>query len=276
MMLKKSQKNAQVFRHLKGSQEKPTKLVCVTAYDYTFAKLLDEAGVDIVLVGDSLGMVVQGHSNTLSVTLEHMIYHTQCVARGIQEAHLCVDMPFMSYQVSANEALRNAGRLVAEGRAHSVKLEGGVRIARAVEKIVSAGIPVLGHVGLTPQSVHQLGGYKIQGKTVSAREALLQDALALEDSGAFALVLEGIPAELAQVITERLKIPTIGIGAGPHCDGQVLVLQDLLGLNTDFKPKFVKTYSNLSDQVKDAVHQFSTEVRASRFPTKEHSFYAGS
>ncbi|NBX75868.1 MAG: 3-methyl-2-oxobutanoate hydroxymethyltransferase [Proteobacteria bacterium] len=261
---------------MKETKENPSKLVCVTAYDYTFAKLLDESGVDIILVGDSLGMVVQGNSNTLSVTLEQMIYHTQCVSRGVQEAHLCVDMPFMSYQVSAREALRNAGRLVSEGGAHSVKLEGGVNIARTVEKITSSGIPVLGHVGLTPQSFHQLGGYKIQGKTVSARESLLQDALALEDSGAYALVLEGIPAELAKAITDRLKIPTIGIGAGPHCDGQVLVLQDILGLNTDFKPKFVKAYGNLNELVKEAITQFSNEVKSSKFPTKEHSFYAGS
>jgi 3-methyl-2-oxobutanoate hydroxymethyltransferase len=182
----------------------------------------------------------------------------------------------MSYQVSPEEALRNAGRLVSEGGAHSVKLEGGLAIAKTVEKIVSAGIPVLGHVGLTPQSFHQLGGYKIQGKTVSAREALLKDALALEAAGAYALVLEGIPAESAQAITEKLTIPTIGIGAGPHCDGQVLVLQDLLGLNTDFKPKFVKSYSSLSTLVKEAITQFAAEVRASQFPTQEHSFYAGS
>jgi len=275
-MLRKSKKNAHFFRHLKGSKENYSKLVCVTAYDYTFSKLLDESGVDIILVGDSLGMVVQGHPNTLSVTLEQMIYHTQCVSRGVQEAHLCVDMPFMSYQVSPEEALRNSGRLVSEGGAHSVKLEGGLAIAKTVEKIVSAGIPVLGHVGLTPQSFHQLGGYKIQGKTVSAREALLKDALALEAAGAYALVLEGIPAESAQAITEKLTIPTIGIGAGPHCDGQVLVLQDLLGLNTDFKPKFVKSYSSLSTLVKEAITQFAAEVRASQFPTQEHSFYAGS
>lgn len=261
---------------MKASKETYTKLVCVTAYDYTFSKLLDQSGVDIVLVGDSVGMVVQGLSNTLSVTLEQMVYHTQCVARGVQEAHLSVDMPFMTYQVSSAEALKNAGRLVSEGGAHSVKLEGGVRIAKTVEKIVSAGIPVLGHVGLTPQSVHQMGGYKVQGKTISAREALMQDALAVEDSGAFAVVLEGIPSELAQSITERLKIPTIGIGAGPHCDGQVLVLQDLLGLNSDFKPKFVKNYLDLNSQIKKAVTQFSNEVKTSQFPTKEHSFYAGS
>jgi len=275
-MLRSSKKTAPFFQQMKASKETYTKLVCVTAYDYTFSKLLDQSGVDIVLVGDSVGMVVQGLSNTLSVTLEQMVYHTQCVARGVQEAHLSVDMPFMTYQVSSAEALKNAGRLVSEGGAHSVKLEGGVRIAKTVEKIVSAGIPVLGHVGLTPQSVHQMGGYKVQGKTISAREALMQDALAVEDSGAFAVVLEGIPSELAQSITERLKIPTIGIGAGPHCDGQVLVLQDLLGLNSDFKPKFVKNYLDLNSQIKKAVTQFSNEVKTSQFPTKEHSFYAGS
>ena len=275
-MLRSSKKTAPFFQQMKASKETYTKLVCVTAYDYTFSKLLDQSGVDIVLVGDSVGMVVQGLSNTLSVTLEQMVYHTQCVARGVQEAHLSVDMPFMTYQVSSAEALKNAGRLVSEGGAHSVKLEGGVRIAKTVEKIVSAGIPVLGHVGLTPQSVHQMGGYKVQGKTISAREALMQDALAVEDSGAFAVVLEGIPSELAQSITERLKIPTIGIGAGPHCDGQVLVLQDLLGLNPDFKPKFVKNYLDLNSQIKKAVTQFSNEVKTSQFPAKEHSFYAGS
>lgn len=274
-MLRKSTKTAQVFKHLKASSETYSKIVCVTAYDYSFAKLIDPE-VDIVLVGDSLGMVVQGNSNTLSVTLDEMIYHTKAVSRGVQQAHLCVDMPFMSYQLSSKQALKNAGRLVSEGGAHSVKLEGGVVIAKTIEKITASGIPVLGHIGLTPQSLHQLGGYKIQGKTESARESLLQDALAVEDSGAFALVLEGIPAELAQVITQKLKIPTIGIGAGPYCDGQVLVLHDLLGLNVDFQPRFVKRYSNLSEQVKTAVSAFGAEVRASQFPTQEHSFYAGS
>lgn len=274
-MLKTSKKTAEAFRKLKQTQEVWNKLVCVTAYDYTTAKLIDPE-VDIILVGDSLGMVIQGHPHTLSVTLEQMIYHTQCVSRGIQQAHLSVDMPFMSYQVTPEEALRNAGRLVSEGGAHSVKLEGGVTMARTIEKIVTAGIPVLGHVGLTPQSVHQLGGYKVQGKTHSAREALIQDALAVEDSGAFAVVLESIPAELAQAISSRLTIPTIGIGAGPHCDGQVLVLHDLLGLNPDFKPKFVKQYAQLSQQLTQAVKAFGDDVRKSQFPTQEHSFYAGS
>lgn len=275
MALNQSKKNAHAFRQLKAQGASFSKLTCVTAYDYSFAKLIDDQ-VDMILVGDSLGMVIQGQENTLSVTLEEMIYHTKAVARGIQHAHLCVDMPFMTYQLSAKEALRNAGRLVAEGKAHSVKLEGGVGVARTVEKITQAGIPVLGHIGLTPQSVHQLGGYKVQGKTQTAREALLQDAMALEDAGAFAVVLESIPSELAQLITEKLKIPTIGIGAGPHCDGQVLVLHDLLGLNTDFKPRFVKQYAQLGDRVKKAVHEFAKEVQNSQFPSSEHSFYAGS
>lgn len=270
-----SQKTAFAFQKAKETGSLTSKLVCVTAYDYSLAKLVDPE-VDMILVGDSLGMVVQGHPHTLSVTLEHMIYHTQNVARGVKSAHLCVDMPFMSYQVSKNQALKNAGRLVSEAGAHSVKLEGGVSIAPTIQKIVAAGIPVLGHIGLTPQSIHQMGGYKVQGKTVSAREAILRDAVAVEESGAFALVLEGIPAELAQVITEKIKIPTIGIGAGPHCDGQVLVLHDLLGLNIDFKPKFVKNYLNLGQEIQKAVAQFATEVRSSQFPTKEHTFYAGS
>jgi 3-methyl-2-oxobutanoate hydroxymethyltransferase len=274
-MLKVSKKNAQVFRNLKLQGEAFSKLVCVTAYDYSFAKLIDSE-VDIVLVGDSLGMVFQGNENTLSVTLEEMIYHTKAVSKGITQSHLCVDMPFMSYQISHKEALRNAGRLLAEGKAHSVKLEGGVTMARTVETITQAGIPVLGHIGLTPQSVHQMGGYKLQGKTQIARESLIQDALAIEDSGAFALVLEGIPAELAQIITEKVKIPTIGIGAGPHCDGQVLVIHDLLGLNTDFKPRFVKQYAQMSELIKNAVSEFGKEVRSTQFPTQDHSFYAGS
>jgi len=223
-----------------------------------------------------LGMVVQGHSNTLSVTLEQMIYHTQNVARGIKESHLCVDMPFMTYQVSPEEALRNAGRLVAEGGAHSVKLEGGKTISASIQKITAAGIPVLGHIGLTPQSLHQLGGYKIQGKTETARETLIEDALAVENAGAFALVLESIPAELGQAITDKVNIPTIGIGAGPHCDGQILVIQDLLGLNSDFKPSFVKTYATLGATIQKAVKEFAFEVKSSQFPSKEHSFYVGS
>lgn len=249
----------------------PQKIVAVTAYDYTMAKLLDEL-VDIVLVGDSLGMIVQGERNTLTVSLEQVIYHSRCVAKAVRHAHLVADMPFMTFQINEAETLKNAGRLISEGRAEAVKLEGGVRIARVVERLATSGIPVLGHLGLTPQSVHAFGGYKIQGRTDPAKETLIQDALALEDAGVYAMVLEGIPAELAKIITERVKVPTIGIGAGPFCDGQVLVSADLLGMNTAFHPKFVKRYANLTESIRTAVNQFVTEVREGEFPTREHSF----
>lgn len=255
------------IRALKGQ----TKIIAVTAYDYTFARLADEL-VDVLLVGDSLGMVFQGESTTLSVTMDQMVYHTKAVTRGARHAHVVADLPFMSYQVSPEEALRNAGRLIAEGGAEAVKLEGGVAMAATVEKIVSAGIPVMGHIGLTPQSVHTLGGFKVQGKTASARESLLQDALALEDAGAYAIVLEGIPASLAAMLTEKLQIPTIGIGAGKNCDGQVLVSTDLLGLNQGFKPKFLKQFAQMGDGVKEALQTYATEVRDGVFPDASHSF----
>ncbi len=251
--------------------ESGDKLVTITAYDYTFAKLVD-AEVDIVLVGDSLGMVIQGESNTLSVKLEDMIYHARAVSKALQHAHLVVDMPFMTYQTGAKDAVRNAGRLLAEGHAESIKLEGGVTVARIVSKLVDFGIPVMGHIGLTPQSVHAFGGHRIQGRTVSQRESILQDAAALEDAGAYAIVLEGMPADLAKEITALVKIPTIGIGAGVHCDGQVLVGQDLLGMNPSFHPRFVKSYANLAETVKGAVHQFATEVHSGTFPDEKHSF----
>jgi 3-methyl-2-oxobutanoate hydroxymethyltransferase len=255
--------------------EGATPLVAVTAYDYTFAKLVDGL-VDIVLVGDSVGMVVQGQSNTLSVTLEDMIYHSKCVAAGIKNSHLVVDMPFMSYQINIESALKNAGRLLSEGKAHAVKIEGGVSIAQTITRLVEIGIPVMGHIGLTPQSVHALGGYKLQGKTASARESIIQDAIALEDAGVYAIVLEGIPAELSKTITERVKVPTIGIGAGPHCDGQILVLQDFLGLNTDFQPKFVKRFAQLAEETRAAVNVYASEVRKKSFPEREHSFHVNS
>ncbi len=250
-------------------------LVAVTAYDYTFAKLVDGL-VDIVLVGDSLGMVVQGHPNTLSVKLEEMIYHSRCVAKGLKSAHLVVDMPFMSYQINIESALKNAGRLLSEGEAHAVKVEGGVTVSRTITRMVEVGIPVMGHVGLTPQSVHALGGYRVQGKTASARESIIQDAIALEDAGVYAIVLEGIPIELSQAITDRVKVPTIGIGAGPHCDGQILVLQDFLGLNIDFQPKFVKKFAELAEETRSAVNAYASEVRKKSFPEKEHSFHVNS
>lgn len=247
------------------------KIVMVTAYDWTMARLVDAAGVDMVLVGDSLGMVVQGHDSTLPVTVDDILYHSRAVSRGLKNAHLTADLPFMSYQVSVEDALRAAGRMLQEGGAQSVKLEGGVRSAEAIHRIVEAGIPVVGHVGLTPQSVHAMGGFKVQGKGEQA-EQVLQDALAVQAAGAFCIVLEGMPAPLAATITERLDIPTIGIGAGPACDGQVLVCNDILGLDLGFKPKFVKRYAELENIVKEAVGAYADEVRSGAFPDAAHSF----
>jgi 3-methyl-2-oxobutanoate hydroxymethyltransferase len=250
------------------------RIVMITAYDATFARLVDESGADVVLVGDSLGMVMQGHPHTLEVTLEHICYHARCVRRAVQRAHLVVDLPFMSYQVSPEQALMSAGRLVQEGGAEAVKLEGGGR-AEAVRKIVQAGIPVMGHLGLTPQSVHEFGGFRVQGREDAAAERLRQDALQLQEAGAYAVVLEGIPAALARQISQSLAIPTIGIGAGVDCDGQVLVMQDLLGLDDRFKPRFVKRYAELAGVVRDAFAEFGREVREGSFPGEEHSFFAG-
>lgn len=251
------------------------KIIALTAYDYTSAKLMDEL-VDFILVGDSLGMVIQGNSNTLSVTMSEMIYHTQCVARAIKHAHLVADMPFLSYQVTEEEAIRNAGELLSKGKAEGVKVEGGIAMSKTIARIVELGIPVMGHIGLTPQSVHAFGGYKIQGRTEKSRESILQDALALEDAGVYSIVLEGIPVELAKEITNRVKVPTIGIGAGVFCDGQILVSQDLLGLNPSFSPKFVKKYADLATTIRGAVTQYAKEVKESGFPDKDHSFYVNS
>jgi 3-methyl-2-oxobutanoate hydroxymethyltransferase len=249
------------------------KIAMITAYDASMARLVDSAGVDMVLVGDSLGMVIQGKEDTLSVTLDDMIYHGRCVSRGLKEAHLTIDMPFMSYQVSAEQALTNAGRLVQEGNAQSVKLEGGARTAPAISKIVEAGIPVVGHIGLTPQSVNALGGWRVQGRGDNAADELMKDALAVQDAGAFALVLEMVPAELAAEVTSALHIPTIGIGAGVDCNGQVLVCNDLLGLDTRFSPKFLKRYAELENPIVAAVADYVSEVRSGVFPTAEHSFH---
>jgi 3-methyl-2-oxobutanoate hydroxymethyltransferase len=248
------------------------KIVMVTAYDFTMARLVDQAGVDMVLVGDSLGMVIQGHDSTLPVTLDEVVYHTRCVARALKSAHLTADMPFMSYQVNVEDAMRTAGRLVQEGGAQSVKLEGGARSAAAIARIVEAGIPVVGHVGLTPQSVHAMGGFKVQGKGEEEARRVLDDALAVEAAGAFCLVLEGVPAALAAEITARLDIPTIGIGAGPACDGQVLVCNDLLGMDLSFQPKFVKRYARLQEDIQGAVAAYAREVRSGAFPAAEQSF----
>jgi 3-methyl-2-oxobutanoate hydroxymethyltransferase len=259
---------------LKKMKQAGQKICMVTAYDATFARILDEAGADVMLVGDSLGMVVQGHDSTLPVTMEQMIYHCMAVTRGARRAHVVGDMPFMSYQTSVEAAVRNAGRLVAEGGVGSVKLEGGAEFADAVAAITRASIPVMGHLGLTPQSVHKMGGYVVQGKDEQAARKILQDALALERAGAYALVLEGVPMELARQITQRLSIPTIGIGAGVDCDGQVLVCYDLLGMNPHFKPKFVKRYADLHGSITGAATAFFNEVRSGTFPDEEHSFHS--
>ncbi|WP_153867948.1 3-methyl-2-oxobutanoate hydroxymethyltransferase [Aggregicoccus sp. 17bor-14] len=248
------------------------KVCMVTAYDATFARILDDAGADVLLVGDSLGMVFQGRDSTLPVTMDQMVYHCQAVMRGARRAHVVGDMPFMSYQVSVEEAVRNAGRLVAEGGVGAVKLEGGEEFAATVAAITRASIPVMGHLGLTPQSVHKMGGYVVQGREEEQAQKILQDALALERAGCYALVLEGVPLELAKQITARLSIPTIGIGAGKHCDGQVLVCYDLLGMNPDFKPKFVKRYTDLHGNISEATRAFFSEVREGVFPDEEHSF----
>ncbi|CAM3634582.1 3-methyl-2-oxobutanoate hydroxymethyltransferase [Corallococcus sp. ZKHCc1 1396] len=259
---------------LKRLKQSGQKICMVTAYDATFARILDEGGADVLLVGDSLGMVIQGQDSTLPVTMDQMVYHSAAVSRGAKRAHVVGDLPFMSYQVSPQEAVRNAGRLVAEGNVGSVKLEGGAEFADTVRAIVRASIPVMGHLGLTPQSVHKMGGYVVQGRDEDAARRMLDDALALEEAGAYALVLEGVPLELARTITQSLKIPTIGIGAGKHCDGQVLVCYDLLGMNPDFKPKFVKRFANLHGNITEAANTYFAEVRAGTFPDEDHSFKA--
>ncbi|MEY4548112.1 MAG: 3-methyl-2-oxobutanoate hydroxymethyltransferase [Pseudomonadota bacterium] len=248
------------------------KIAAITAYDASFARLLDAAQVDVLMIGDSLGMVVQGLPNTLGVTLDDIIYHTRAVARGSSRALIVADLPFMSYQVSPEQALQSAGRLVKEGNAEAVKLEGGRSVCAAVTRMVEAGIPVMGHLGLTPQSVNVLGGFKVQARDEAARDRLLADARALERAGAFALVLEAIPRGVARLVTDSVSIPTIGIGAGPECDGQVLVCYDLLGLFQGFVPRFVKRYAELGESVVNAARSYVTEVRAGHFPEERHSF----
>ncbi len=259
------------LRRMKAAGERITAL---TAYDATFARLIDASGADVILVGDSLGMVIQGHGSTLPVTMDEMVYHLRAVARGVTRAHLVGDMPFMSYQASADEAVKNAGRLVAEGGAEAVKLEGGEDFAEVIRRIVRAGIPVMGHIGLTPQSVHRMGGYVVQGRDEEKAGRLLADAVALEQAGCSSIVLEGMPLELAGAITQKVAIPTIGIGAGPHCDGQILVSYDLLGMNADFAPRFVKRYAELHRVIGEAVGRYVSEVREGVVPAEEPSFRA--
>lgn len=249
-------------------KESGEKITAVTSYDYSFTRLVDEAGIDMILVGDSLGMVMQGHSSTIPVTMEEMIYHTRIVARANPSCMIVGDLPFMGYQADISEAVRNAGRLLKEGFAEAVKLEGGADVAVQIDAIARAGIPVQGHIGLTPQSVHQMGGFRIQRD----EERLIRDAHEVEDAGAFSVVLEGIPASIAKKITSELKIPTIGIGAGVHCDGQILVMHDLLGLNRGHIPKFAKIFNNVGDQVVKAFSDYAKEVKNGTFPGDEHSY----
>jgi len=243
----------------------------LTAYDYPFARLVDNGGVDAILVGDSLGVVFSGHENTLRVTMNEMIYHVRAVARTKPQALLVTDMPFMSYHISIEEACRNCGRMLKEGGAQAVKIEGGVNIAHVIKAVTAIDVPVMGHIGLTPQSIHRMGGYKVQGRKDQA-ERIREDALAVQDAGAFAIVLEGIPSALAAQITAELAIPTIGIGAGPACDGQVLVIHDILGLCDKYSPKFVKRYADLAPLITAAVRSYVDDVRSGTFPADEHSF----
>jgi 3-methyl-2-oxobutanoate hydroxymethyltransferase len=248
------------------------KITMLTAYDYPFARVADEAGIDVLLVGDSLAMVVQGLENTLPVTMEEMIYHTKMVSRGAKNAMVIGDMPFMSYQTGVEEAVKNAGRFLKEAGASAIKMEGGAEVAEHIAAMTRSDIPVLAHIGLTPQSIHRMGGYRVQGKTDEAKKRLLEEAHIVEDAGAFALVLEAIPMELARKITGELAIPTIGIGAGPHCDGQVLVVHDVLGLFERFVPKFVKRYAGLKDEALKAIKSYKEDVQNGGFPTEDQSF----
>ena len=257
---------------IQKAKEQGEKLAMLTAYDYSMAKLIDEAGIDMVLVGDSLGMVMLGYEDTLSVTMEDMIHHTAAVSRGIKNAFLVADMPFLSYQTSVYDAVCNAGRLIKEGRAEAVKLEGGRAFAEHIRAITNASIPVVAHLWLTPQSFHSLGGFKVQGKSEQAAKKLIEDAKAVEEAGAVALVLECVPAKLAELVTKKLHIPTIGIGAGAGCDGQVLVYQDMLAMFGDFKPKFVKRFGEVGAVMKEAFQTYSQEVKAGVFPAAEHTF----
>lgn len=244
----------------------------LTAYDYSTAKLMDQAGINSLLVGDSLGMVMLGYEDTLSVTMEDMIHHSRAVANGAQNALVVTDLPFMSYHISIPDAVANAGRLIKEGHAAAVKLEGGEAFSETIQAITRASIPVMGHIGLTPQSIHAFGGFKVQGKTIEAAQKILQDALAVEKAGAFAIVLEAIPADLAALITKKLTIPTIGIGAGNQTDGQVLVYQDMLGMYGEMQPKFVKRYADLGAEMNSAIQHYKTEIQQEQFPAAEHTF----
>jgi len=260
------------IKSFQKAKDEKQPITMLTAYDYSMAKILDSAGVDALLVGDSLGMVVQGNDSTISVTLDEMIYHAKAVKRGAQHALVVVDMPFMSYHISTVDAVRNAGRLMKEGGAQAVKLEGGVEYAETIHQIVRAQIPVMGHIGMTPQSVHMFGGFKVQGKSLAQAQKIIDDAKALEKAGVFSIVLECVPEELSKLISEIVNVPTIGIGAGKYCDGQVLVCNDMLGMFNDFIPKFVKQFAHLSTDIENAVISYIEEVSTKDFPKTEHTF----
>ena len=257
---------------IKNMKQRGEKIAMLTAYDYSTAKVVDEVGIPLILVGDSLGMVVLGYESTIPVTMDEMIHHTKAVVRGTKQAMVIGDMPFMTYHTSIADAQRNAARFIQEGGAQAIKLEGGVTVADKVRSIVNCGIPVMGHIGLTPQSIDQLGGYKVQGRTPEAADKMIKDALALEEAGAFAVLMETVPAPLATLITQKLSVPTIGIGAGVGCDGQVQIINDILGWYTDFVPKHTKQYIRLTDIMSNALTQYYNEVKAGSFPTEEQSF----
>ncbi len=262
-------KTVATFKEAKINNEK---LSMVTAYDYSMAKLVDEGGIDGILVGDSLGMVTLGYENTLAVTIDDMIHHTKAVSRGANNALVVADMPFLSYHISIEESIKNAGRLIKEGNAHAVKLEGGRDVIDKIEGIVKAQIPVMGHIGLTPQSINMFGGFKVQGKTIEQIQNLIDDAKCLEEAGVFAIVLECIPEKISKIITESVSIPTIGIGAGKYCDGQILVINDMLGMYSDFTPKFVKQYKNLKEDINEAINNYIKDIKTGAFPEEKHSF----
>ncbi len=248
------------------------KIVTITSYDYSFAKIVDDCGIDLILVGDSLSMVVLGYKNTLSVTMDEMIHHTKAVARGVSNAMIVADMPFLSYKIDIKEAVKNAGRFIQEGGAEAVKVEGGTKICPTIKAIIDADIQVMGHIGLTPQAIYEFGGFLVQGKTVEAAKKLIMDAKNLEKTGVFSIVLESIPWQIAKLITKAVNVPTIGIGAGPYCDGQILVINDMLGLFTDFKPKFLKYFADIGSSVRNALGSYKNEVEKGLYPDKEHSY----
>ena len=255
-----------------GKKKKGEKIVTITSYDYSFAKIVDESGIDLILVGDSLSMVMLGYTNTLSVTMDEMIHHTKAVSRGVSNALIVGDMPFLSYKIDKIEAVKNAGRFIQEGGAEAVKVEGGTEICSIIKAMINADIQVMGHIGLTPQAIYEFGGFLVQGKTIEAAKKLILDAKNLEEAGVFSIVLESIPWQLAKLITNSVEIPTIGIGAGPYCDGQILVIHDMLGIFTDFKPKFLKYFSNLGESIRNALNDYKDEVINGIYPNREYSY----